>query len=168
MANQERSLGGPMKTSNQLQTMAITYAEICQGKTPWVALGNFMNDWFDDAKELREQLVAEPIVLPSQPDREMLRWAGFCAASVEWLCARYKVPCSSWVSDPAFILVEPWFDDPCADQPEVREWLLHDMPEPFRWRNVYCGDRLFENKYEFVEQVRQPRREHHKQTDPHA
>jgi hypothetical protein len=151
-----------MKTCDQLQTMALTYAEICQGETPWVALGNFMNDWFDDAKDRREQLVVEPIVLPPQPTKEMLRWAAFCAASVEWLCERYSVPSPGWVSDPAYTLVEPWFDDPCADQPEVREWLLHDSPEPFRRRNVYCGDRLFENKYEFVEQVRQLRQEQHK------
>lgn len=58
-----------MKTSNQLQTMALTYAEICQGETPWVALGNFMNDWFDFARERREQLVCEPIVLPPQRSR---------------------------------------------------------------------------------------------------
>jgi hypothetical protein len=151
-----------MKTCDQLQTMALTHAEICQGETPWVALGNFMNDWFDDAKERREQLVVEAIVPPPQPTKEMLRWAAFCAASVEWLCARYKVSCPSWVFDPAYTLVEPWFDDPCADQPEVREWLLQDTPEPFRRRNVYAGDRLFENKYEFAEQVRQLRREQHK------
>jgi hypothetical protein len=151
-----------MKTCDQLQTMALTYAEICQGETPWVALGNFMNDWFDHAKERREQLVVEAIVLPPQPTKEMLPWAAFCAASVEWLCARYKVSCPSWVFDPAYTLAEPWFDDPCADQPEVREWLLQDTPEPFRRRNVYAGDRLFENKYEFAEQVRQLRREQHK------
>ncbi len=46
-----------MKTCNQLQTMAVAYAEICQGEDPWIALGNFMNDWFDYAKDRREQLV---------------------------------------------------------------------------------------------------------------
>jgi hypothetical protein len=157
-----------MKTCDQLQTMALTYAEICQGETPWVALGNFMNDWFDDAKDRREQLVAEPIMLPSQPDREMIRWAAFCAASVEWLCERYSVPCPSWVSDPAYTLAQPWFDDPNADRPYVREWLLHDTPEPFRRRNVYCGDRLFENKYEFAEAVRQLRWEQRQRTTPLA
>ncbi|HAT46190.1 MAG TPA: hypothetical protein DCS90_13900 [Ktedonobacter sp.] len=27
--------------------MAATYQDICQEEQPWVALGNFMNDWFD-------------------------------------------------------------------------------------------------------------------------
>ena|ERR1051326_2723430 len=151
-----------MKTCDQLQTMALTYAEICRGEAPWVAVGNFMSDWFDHAKDRREQLVAEPIALPPQPRGELLRWAAFCAASVEWLCERYGVPCPSWAYDPVFTLAEPWFDDPNADKPLVREWLLDDTPEPFGKRNVYCGDRLFENKYEFAEAVRQLRREQHK------
>lgn len=33
-----------MKPVDQLQTMTLTYQEICQGEEPWVALGNFMND----------------------------------------------------------------------------------------------------------------------------
>lgn len=147
-----------MEPCDQLQTMALTYAEICQGETPWVALGNFMNDWFEDAKDQREQLVIEPIVLPPQPTPEQRRWAAFCAASVEWLCERYHVPCPPWPSDPAYTLAEPWFDDPHADWPDVHEWLLHDTPEPFRRRNVYSGDRLFEHKSEFAEAVRQLRR----------
>ncbi len=141
-----------------LQTMARTYAEICQGETPWVALGNFMNEWFEDAKDRRERLVVDPIVLPSRPSTELQRWAAFCAASVEWLCERYRVPCPSWVYDPAYTLTDPWFDDPNADWPAVREWLLHDTPEPFRRRNVYSGDRLFEHKSEFADAVRQLRR----------
>jgi len=40
-----------MKPIHQLQTMACAYQEICQGEEPWVALGNFMNYWFDYAKD---------------------------------------------------------------------------------------------------------------------
>jgi hypothetical protein len=75
-----------MRTTNHLQTMALTYQEICQGERPWVALGNFMNDWFDYAKDRRTQLVVDPIFLPESPNSEALRWAAFCTASVEWLC----------------------------------------------------------------------------------
>jgi hypothetical protein len=28
-----------MKTCDQLQTVAVTYQEICQGEMPWIALG---------------------------------------------------------------------------------------------------------------------------------
>ncbi len=33
-----------MKTCTELQTMAVSYQEICEGQRPWNSLGNFMND----------------------------------------------------------------------------------------------------------------------------
>ncbi len=143
-----------MRTTNHLQTMALTYQEICQGERPWVALGNFMNDWFDYAKDRRAQLVADPIFLPESLNSCALRWAVFCTASVEWLCERYSVPCPSWVHTSTYCLSEPWFDAPHADKPHVREWLIKHTPEPFTRRNIYCGNRVFANKYEFAEQYR--------------
>ena len=132
--------------------MVVTYQAICHGERPWVALGNFMNEWFDYAKDQRAHLVADPIALPEKPDTDALRWAAFCAASVEWLCEGYDVPCPSWVHNSAFTLPEPWFDSPGAHKPQVRERLLHQTPEPFTRRNVSCGNRMFANKYEFAEQ----------------
>ena len=143
-----------MRTTNHLQTMALTYQEICQGERPWIALGNFMNDWFDYAKDRRAQLVADPIIPPVSPDGDALRWAAFCTASVEWLCERYGVPCPSWVHTSTYRLPEPWFDAPHAYKPQVREWLIQHTPEPFTRRNIYCGNRMFANKYEFAEQYR--------------
>ena len=143
-----------MKTINRLQTMALTYQEICQGEHPWVALGNFMNDWFDYAKDRRTQLVADPIILPELSNDDALRWATFCTASVEWFCERYGVSCPSWVHTSTSCLPEPWFDAPNAHKPQIREWLIHHTPEPFTRRNIYCGNRMFANKYEFAEQYR--------------
>jgi hypothetical protein len=141
-----------MKTRDRIQTMALTYQAISQGERPWIALGNFMNEWFDYAKDQRTQLIADPLILPEPPGTDALRWAAFCAASVEWLCERYGVPCPSWVHTSAFSLPEPWFDSPGAHKPQVRERLLSQTPEPFTRRNVYCGTRMFANKYEFAEQ----------------
>jgi hypothetical protein len=143
-----------MRSIDHLQTMALTYQEICQGERPWVALGNFMNDWFDYAKDQREQLVADPIFLPEMADTEALRWAAFCTASVEWLCQHYGVSCPSWVRTASYCLPEPWFDAPQAHKPQVRERLIQQTPEPFTRRNIYCGNRMFANKYEFAEQYR--------------
>ena len=141
-----------MKPIHQLQTMACAYQEICQGEEPWVALGNFMNYWFDYAKDRRAELVAMPLSLPELLNDELFQWAVFCAASVEYLCDRYGVPCPSWVRNPAYCLSKPWFDAPMAHKPEVREWLLQDTPEPFTRRNIYCGNRMFNNKWEVAEQ----------------
>lgn len=134
--------------------MAVTYQEICQGETPWVALGNFMNDWFDYARDKRIQLVADPISLPESLNTDIQRWAAFCAASVEWLSERYNIPCPTWVHNPAYILAEPWFDSPGAHKPQVRKWLIEETPEPFTRRNIFCGNRMFANKYELAEQMR--------------
>src|ERR1700730_10398004 len=143
-----------MKSSDHLQTMAIAYQEICQGETPWVALGNFINAWFGYATDKRTQLVSDSISLPESLTTHTQRWAAFCAASVEWLCERYNVPCPSWVYNPIFHLLEPWFDSPGAHKPEVRARLIQKTPEPFTSRNIFCGDRMFANKYELAEQHR--------------
>ena len=140
-----------MKTCDQRQTMAVAYEEICQGEDPWIALGNFMNDWFENAKDRREQLVADSLVAPTLSSTDAQRWAAFCAASVEWLCQRYGVPCPEWVYDPTYYLPEPWFYYP---QEKLRERLIQQTPEPFTRRNIYCGNRMFENKYELAEQFR--------------
>ena len=139
-----------MNTRAYEPTMAQSYQAICQGEKPWVALGNFMNAWFDYASDRRAPLVADPLMLPDEPDTKTLRWAAFCAASVEWLCERYGITCPSWVENPAFVLPDPWFDSPAAHKPQVRERLRCRTPISFARRNVYCGDRMFANKYEFA------------------
>ena len=139
-----------MNTRAHEPTMAQSYQAICQGEMPWVALGNFMNAWFDYASDRRAPLVADPLMLPDEPDTKTLHWAAFCAASVEWLCERYGITCPSWVENPAFVLPAPWFDSPAAHKPQVRERLRCRTPVSFARRNVYCGDRMFANKYEFA------------------
>ena len=140
---------------HHIQTMAIAYQQICRGEAPWIALGNFMNAWFGYAKDKRPQLVSDPLSLPESLNTHTLRWAVFCAASVEWLCAKYDIPCPSWVHNPIFPLPEPWFDSLGADKPELRARLIQTTPEPFTRRNIFCGDRVFANKYELAEQWRQ-------------
>ncbi|MEO6888481.1 MAG: hypothetical protein ABI456_04875 [Ktedonobacteraceae bacterium] len=86
-----------MKTCEHLQTMAVTYAELCQGEDPWIALGNFMNDWFDYA-------------------------------------------------------TSPLLEEDPIRQKNLHERLVKQTPEPFTRRNIYCGNRMFANKYELAEQ----------------
>lgn len=147
-----------MKTCDQLQIMAVAYAEICQGEEPWIALGNFMHDWFDYAKDKREQLVRDPLEHTELFTPDLQRWAAFCAASVEWFCQRYEVACPRWVHRFIYILVEPWFYYPLArsqgpeQRKELHARLIEQTPEPFARRNIYCGNRMFRNKYELAEE----------------
>jgi len=145
---------GTLKPIDHPQKMTLTYQEISHRAQPWVDLGNFMNDWFDYEKDRRDELVATPLSLSETVSDETFRWVVFCAASVEYLCECYGVPCPSWVYNSAYCLPEAWFDSPMAHKPQVRERLIQQTPEPFTKRNIYCGNRMFANKYELAEQHR--------------
>ena len=90
-----------------MHTMARSYRDICAGEDPWTALGNFANAWYDYAKDNRAALVSEPLGKPGQDTEHTRHWAAFCAASVEFLCDRYRIPCPTWVRDPSYILSTP-------------------------------------------------------------
>jgi hypothetical protein len=134
-------------------TMAEAYQAICQGLRPWTALGDFMNEWFGYATDQREALVADPIIMPPEPTEEQYRWAVFCIASVEYLCDRYHVLCPTWIQSADVHLTIPWFHRFHPDQPDVQLRLRATTPEPFARRNIFCGDRVFANKYEWAEEM---------------
>ena len=75
----------------QWHTIEETFKQIYKRETPWVALGNFLNDWWVYAIDYREEMIKTP--LPSTTNATMHRWAAFCAAMVEWLCQQDNVPC---------------------------------------------------------------------------
>jgi len=91
------------------QTMAETFEQICNGERLWLALGNFLNDWWYFSIDHRPELVETPIA-PS-PTPKLQHWAAFCAAMVEWLCEQDHVPCPAWTKKECYILPKPWFYD---------------------------------------------------------
>jgi hypothetical protein len=133
-----------------LQTIEISYREICEGEDPWIPLGNFMNDFFGNYPDRREELVKDSIQEPVDSTPDMHRWAVFLAATVEYLCQRYDIPCPAWVHSSAYQLSEPWYYSIGAHKPHVRERLERETPEPFTRRNIFCGNRMFVNKYELA------------------
>lgn len=137
----------PMRLQDPLQTMARAYEDICAGEDPWVALGNFINEWFIYAADRRAVLVAEEPRSRQNPTPEEHRWACFIAASVEYLCQQHAVPYPSWVHEHAsrYQLEDPWYDVLYLNE-EIRAWLEETTPEPFRKRNIYCGDRVYLDK----------------------
>lgn len=133
-----------------LHTMRGAFQNICAGEGPWIALGNFLNHWFVDAKDHRCDLVSEPLP-ESPPDECCQRWAAYCAASVEYLCRKYNEPCPSWVHDSKYVLAAPWYYHP---EERLREWLISSSPGEFTKRNIYSGDRMFNNKWELAEKYK--------------
>ena len=146
-----------MKTDTELQTIQVSYKEICEGERPWTALGNFMNDFFGNFPERRGDLVRDPVQEPANSTLDMHRWAVFCAASVEYLCQKYGLVCPDWVHEANYALPEPWFHSSAAEHKlHVRERIMRETPEAFTRRNIYCGNRIYNNKYEIIPDRRQP------------
>ncbi|HEY3993141.1 MAG TPA: hypothetical protein VGM01_09710 [Ktedonobacteraceae bacterium] len=158
-----------------LQTMKLSFEQICQGLPPWVPLGNFMNDWYELHIDCREQLIADPI--PEDYPQEFHYWAVFCAASIEWFAHKYDVVCPAWVYAPQYKLAVPHFSSEnrqvdivipamrdfhhhlCLGQRQsassekeaLRMYYLTEAPEEFTRRNIFCGDRMFANKWEALD-----------------
>jgi hypothetical protein len=122
------------------QTMAETFDRILAGTTPWVAIGDFLDDWRRTAREQRPALVEQPIASPGD-DMELRRWAALCAGIVEWLCWNDRLPFPAWTSNDLYILPEPWFLYPGW---RLRAWQLATTPAPFKMRNIFGGDHMLD------------------------
>lgn len=127
------------------QTIAETYARIiADPEHPWLAIGDFLDDWRSTTPDKRLALVEQPIVIPpaittNSAQLELHRWAVFCAAMVEWLCRQDNLPFPSWTSQGLLRLSEPWFLYP-GDA--LKPWQLVTTPAPFKMRNIFGGDQM--------------------------
>ena len=93
----------------RLQTFRRSFEEICAGEAPWIPLGKFMHQFFGCFSHLRPELVGESIEVPEHCSPEQFQWAVFCAASVEYLCKKYDIPCPEWALNPRYSLEDPWY-----------------------------------------------------------
>lgn len=117
-------------------------------------------------------LETPPSELPMPERDRRWRWAVFCAAVADYLCEHDGMAPPAWVTDPRYTLTEPWYvlgadgtggtdgtgnagDDEKALSPKRRLYLEQITPPQFRRRNIFCSERLFANKYEFAQQVKQ-------------
>ena len=89
----------------------------------------------------------DPISEPELNTRHTQRWGAFCAASVEFLCHGYHVPCPEWVHHPRYILITPWWPENAYTLSTRIQFMLI-TPAPFVLRHIFCGNRLYQNKYE--------------------
>ena len=135
-------------TDRTLQTIAEAYRQMCEGEEPWIALGDFRNAWCGHAKDRRVDWCVNRSGKPAQDTEFANRWGAFCAATVEFLCERYAIPCPPWVHDPGYTLQTPWWHTERADDPKILKRLIQTTPEAFARRKIFCGDRLYQNKYE--------------------
>lgn len=130
------------------QTLAMTYDKLALENEGFRAAGgNFANTFFLYYPGERQQLQDPPIRMPENPTREQHGWAAFCAGAAEYLAERYELYLPFWVHDPIYVLPEPWYHPACEAFPGLRARFEAETPEPFRRRNVFCGDRVFSNPH---------------------
>ena len=108
-------------------------------------------------QDRRVALVSEPLAKSAQDTELTHRWSAFCAATVEFLCERYDVPCPQWVHVPRYMLETPWWYTERADDPKIRERLMQTTPSAFARRKIFCGNRLYQNKYEMSAWIQEAR-----------
>jgi hypothetical protein len=118
------------------QTAADTFRLIVRGVDPWLAFGQFLDDWRGADAAQRAGLIDEP--LPDAPP-EFVRWGALIAAAVDYLCAQEGRLAPSWTGRGVYRLAEPWFLYPGW---RLRAWQLATTPVPFRMRNIFGGDRI--------------------------
>ena len=109
------------------------------GNTPWIAIGDFLDDWRRTPVGHRRELVTDPIAPAPTPDLQ--KWAAFCAAMVEWLCWQDGLAFPGWTNQDSYNLQEPWF---LYKGWRLRAWQLATTPAPFKMRNIFGGDRMLD------------------------
>ena len=112
-----------------------------QQEEPWIAVGDFLDDWRRSANDDRAALVYEPLE-EAVETLQLRQWAAFFAAVVEELCIRDEVPVPPWVMDQKYILPEPWYLE--AKSLPLRTLQEETTPTAFKKRNVLGGDRMLD------------------------
>jgi hypothetical protein len=116
-------LSPPAKYHWHRQTIAETFGRIVKASTfPWVAIGDFLDDWRQSAREDRLELVA--MGLPPEGDT-----------------TGNDLELRPWTSREEYRLSEPWFLYP-GDL--LRAWQLATTPAPFKMRNIFGGDQMLD------------------------
>lgn len=132
----------PNRATNwQRQTIAETFERIRSDPAhPWLAIGDFLDDWRFTPNSRRFELVNTGIAA-SGATLDLQRWGAFCAAMVEWLCWQAELPFPPWTNRDEYRLAEPWFLYP-GDL--LRAWQLVTTPAPFKLRNIFGGDQMLD------------------------
>lgn len=125
---------GEVQTGYRLSTVSQSFDRVRHGEDPWIAFGDFLDDWRRAEPDQRVLLVAEPVQTAERDPQR--RWAALFAAAVDWLCwtAEPRVETPDWLADEIYVLPTPWF---VVEGTALRTWQLIESPTPFRMRRIY-------------------------------
>lgn len=119
-------------------TASESFRRILAGENPWVAFGDFLDDWRRSDYEDRLELVAQPLEKASTLDEE--RWAALLAGAIEQLCIQEGHSVPAWIKESRYYLQEPWY--PSARKEEFRRLVAEVTPEVFKQRKVFVTDKV--------------------------
>lgn len=140
MSGSTRASSG-RKREYRPQSAVEAFNRITHRTDPWIAVGDFIDDWRRATSlEQRQALVNQPIPA-SVKSQELRRWAAFFAAMVELLCQEAGLTPPSWTAHPAYTLAEVWYLYP-GNHLQLRAWQEATTPEPFKRRNILGGDQI--------------------------
>jgi hypothetical protein len=118
-------------------TSAESFQRILDGEDPWIAIGDFLDEWKREDVKDRAELIETPLASLVPPT--LHQWAAFFAAMVEELCLQDGLSVPPWTTDTRFILDYPWFLYPGW---RLKVWQLASTPPSFKKRNIFGGDRM--------------------------
>lgn len=104
----------------------------------WKPMCEFLDEFYEEQSDRLVMLVGEPVAPIAREE------AAYFAASTEYLCGVYELPCPAWVMKPVYILDAPFWPHDCLDG--MKALLVTESPEPFRRRNIYTERRPLRRK----------------------
>jgi hypothetical protein len=119
-------------------TIAESFDRLTRAENPWVAFGDFLDDWRRSDPQDRYELIEAPL----QDATHHAQWAALFAAAVEQLCSRERIDPPAWVRDEKYYLLEPWY--PTVRSEKMRQLYQEITPLIFKQHNVFSGDRVLD------------------------
>ncbi len=118
-------------------TASESFERIKRGEYPWVAFGDFLDDWYRSRSEDRCDLITQPLAEAATAEEQ--RWATLFAGAIEELCQMDSIPMPIWIMESRYYLAEPWY--PTARKEALRRFMEETTPQTFKQRKVFVGDR---------------------------
>jgi hypothetical protein len=120
-------------------TIAESFDRLTRGEKPWVAFGDFLDDWRRSGHEDRYELIEVPL----QDTARHPQWAALFAATVEQLCSLEQINSPAWIRDETYYyLPEPWY--PTVRSEKMGQLYQEITPLIFKQHNVFSGDRVLD------------------------
>lgn len=140
MIAMDRMASGAAAVTYRPEPVNRAFARILAGEDEWIALGDFLDDWYRATADQRRALIADPLPSAVGHGQREDRWEALLTAVVDWLCwiSDPRVDPPKWVAEGGR-LAEPWFVDPSN---ALRVWQLVHSPAPFRMRNIYTDESI--------------------------